>query len=557
MSPTMPATQRCRTWAEVTSVTGGNSVPPISGQSGKTSAESVAVTCDPNSSRAKVDAGREGREEREPLARAATADPGRIAGPDGDVDQERRRASIALARWAVTDSPLLPRRTVSRPSQAWKPTSPTAAERRPQEERRSRWSRTARTARPRISKPMTTATVRWIHSIQAFVSPSDGMSWPWQSGQSGQPSPESVARTMTPIVTSPRAVARVSAASFWKRVTRRPFYPGGALPADSRYPVGDDPPTLAPAPGRCSPSSSPRAARRRQPSRGALGVGGRLGPAGARPPEAHAGPRHERHRQAARRGSCSCFLDAKNDVAERARTGPSRSPSTTSANDPAKPVTTADGEFIWAIENERGMYIVNVDLPDGRQVGRRVHDRGAGLAAPRPSGSTFDVRDRRRPSRSASGAGVGHADRSPTSAATSRRSRPTRSPDPAFYETSVADALAAHKPFVLVFATPKFCTSEQCGPTLDRFKPIAAANPDVTFINVEPYQLKDVDGSAPAGARRQRPAPGARTHRTNGACCPSRGSSWSTRTGSSGSYEVTSRDEELETPSCRSSATGG
>ena len=59
----------------------------------------------------------------------------------------------------------------------------------------------------------------------------------------------------------------------------------------------------------------------------------------------------------------------------------------------------------------------------------------------------------------------------------------------------MADALAAHKPFMLVFATPKFCTSQQCGPTLDHFKPIAAANPDVTFINVEPYQLKLVDGA--------------------------------------------------------------
>jgi len=67
-------------------------------------------------------------------------------------------------------------------------------------------------------------------------------------------------------------------------------------------------------------------------------------------------------------------------------------------------------------------------------------------------------------------------------------------PDPAFYQTSVADALAAHKPFMLVFATPKFCTSQQCGPTLDQFKPIAKANPDVTFINVEPYLLEDVDG---------------------------------------------------------------
>jgi hypothetical protein len=67
-------------------------------------------------------------------------------------------------------------------------------------------------------------------------------------------------------------------------------------------------------------------------------------------------------------------------------------------------------------------------------------------------------------------------------------------PNPAFYQTSVADALAAKKPFVLVFATPKFCQSKTCGPTLDKVKEVAAKHPDITFINVEPYLLEDVDG---------------------------------------------------------------
>jgi hypothetical protein len=67
-------------------------------------------------------------------------------------------------------------------------------------------------------------------------------------------------------------------------------------------------------------------------------------------------------------------------------------------------------------------------------------------------------------------------------------------PVEAFYETSVADALAAGTPFVLAFATPKFCATAQCGPTLDRLKPIAAAHPEMTFINVEPYELELVDG---------------------------------------------------------------
>ena len=51
---------------------------------------------------------------------------------------------------------------------------------------------------------------------------------------------------------------------------------------------------------------------------------------------------------------------------------------------------------------------------------------------------------------------------------------------------------------MLVFATPKFCTSAQCGPTLDRIKPYLARYPSVTFINVEPYKLKLVDGTLTA-----------------------------------------------------------
>jgi hypothetical protein len=67
-------------------------------------------------------------------------------------------------------------------------------------------------------------------------------------------------------------------------------------------------------------------------------------------------------------------------------------------------------------------------------------------------------------------------------------------PVPRFYQTSEADALAAKRPFVLIFATPKFCQTSTCGPTLDKLKPVAAAHPNLTFINVEPYVLQDVQG---------------------------------------------------------------
>ncbi len=67
-------------------------------------------------------------------------------------------------------------------------------------------------------------------------------------------------------------------------------------------------------------------------------------------------------------------------------------------------------------------------------------------------------------------------------------------PDPRFYETSEDQALARHEPFVILFATPAFCQSALCGPTLDRVKAIAKDYPDVTFIHVEPYVMKVVDG---------------------------------------------------------------
>lgn len=69
------------------------------------------------------------------------------------------------------------------------------------------------------------------------------------------------------------------------------------------------------------------------------------------------------------------------------------------------------------------------------------------------------------------------------------------SPDPDFYELSIAEAVAAGEPFVVVFATPAFCTSATCGPTLDVVKSAAADYKDrVSFLHVEPYELAMVDG---------------------------------------------------------------
>jgi hypothetical protein len=164
------------------------------------------------------------------------------------------------------------------------------------------------------------------------------------------------------------------------------------------------------------------------------------------------------------------------------------------ARDPNKVVTTADGAFVWTIQDERGMYIVDVDLPEGGTWGAEFTTAAPGSAAETVRVS-FPVLD--TPTAIAIGQKA-PASKTPTLAdvgGDAKQISTDATPDRAFYQTSVADAVAAHKPFILIFATPKFCVSQQCGPTLDHFKPIAAAHPDVAFINVEPYKLEFKNGA--------------------------------------------------------------
>ena len=64
-------------------------------------------------------------------------------------------------------------------------------------------------------------------------------------------------------------------------------------------------------------------------------------------------------------------------------------------------------------------------------------------------------------------------------------------PDRELYKTSIADALAAKKPFVAVFATPKYCTSRTCGPVVEVVSEVRKRHPELTFSHVEIYQDND------------------------------------------------------------------
>jgi hypothetical protein len=165
--------------------------------------------------------------------------------------------------------------------------------------------------------------------------------------------------------------------------------------------------------------------------------------------------------------------------------------------DATKPFTSVDGTFVWAIQDVRGLYIANVDFPEAGAYGAEVTTSAPGSPAVAirvtfsvdPTSPTVRV-GQKAPSTKTPVAADVNGDLAQIST--------DSTPDPTFYKLSEDQALATHQPFVMIFATPKFCRSAQCGPTLDRIKPFAAKYPSVAFIHVEPYQLKFDQGQLQA-----------------------------------------------------------
>jgi hypothetical protein len=162
------------------------------------------------------------------------------------------------------------------------------------------------------------------------------------------------------------------------------------------------------------------------------------------------------------------------------------------AGDPAAPEASVEAAFVPTVASH-GIYRADVTFSCAGDWGVEVIGRRAGTEE-RSARVLFGV----RPATSTPTIGA-PAPPSETPVATSPMEIAALStdddPDPAFYATSVADAVAANEPFVLVFATPAFCKTATCGPALDIVKSAAADFKDrLTFINVEPYELEERDG---------------------------------------------------------------
>ena len=159
-----------------------------------------------------------------------------------------------------------------------------------------------------------------------------------------------------------------------------------------------------------------------------------------------------------------------------------------------EPTAAVPGTFVWAIQGLRGEYITHVTFAsagDWKAIFIIQPKGGSQQALGVPfqvllKPTVISIGDRAPALKTPTLADVG---------GDVRQISTDQHPDPAFYQVSVDQALARHTPFILVFATPAFCKSAQCGPTLDIVKAARASAPaSVAFINVEPYVLKYADG---------------------------------------------------------------
>ncbi len=63
-------------------------------------------------------------------------------------------------------------------------------------------------------------------------------------------------------------------------------------------------------------------------------------------------------------------------------------------------------------------------------------------------------------------------------------------PDLSLYDLSLDEALTNGRPTVVAFATPAFCQTALCGPTLEIVKAAAAGRDDIDVVHVEPFDLE-------------------------------------------------------------------
>ncbi len=151
-----------------------------------------------------------------------------------------------------------------------------------------------------------------------------------------------------------------------------------------------------------------------------------------------------------------------------------------------KPASTEKMNFVWTQKPRTGLYVEEVTFDSAGRWGAEVELKGKGVDE--TVRANFDVTE--QSSTPAVGERPPAVDTPTAGDVESLGAISTDSdPDPRFYRLSIADALRSGRPSVITFATPKFCESATCGPTLEIVKRVSKGFPDMNFIHVEPYKL--------------------------------------------------------------------
>ena len=170
-------------------------------------------------------------------------------------------------------------------------------------------------------------------------------------------------------------------------------------------------------------------------------------------------------------------------------------PVTVEIQDPqGQTVDTLPASFLWLVEPQRGVYSVMYNFGEAGIWSLRLLPSDLPATEPSafqvlPDAQTPDIGDAAPPSETPT------LDDTPMEGLTT-----DPSPDPAFYELSIAEAVASGSPSVVVFATPAFCQTATCGPTLDSVKSVRPGYANVNFVHVEVFDLSRTPELVPVPA---------------------------------------------------------
>jgi protein SCO1/2 len=164
-----------------------------------------------------------------------------------------------------------------------------------------------------------------------------------------------------------------------------------------------------------------------------------------------------------------------------------------STDDPSLGPVQVPGMFIWVVRGGKAAYVAEMTLPrTGAYAATITLDGPGGRIG---SGDFALIAQAQSPTPPVGA--LAPSVRTPVAADVNGNLHMISSdvfPDARFYEHSVDELLAAHKPFVFTIYSPAFCPTTACGPLLRYLKEMVSEFPQVTFVHAEPYVMQDLGG---------------------------------------------------------------